>query len=67
MKANVANPEDIKQLIADTILVNNTGVCELFPLEQTTPERFHSVTKDAFDDGAWIVGSPCLSQVAYAN
>ena len=49
VQANVAKPEEIKRLFAETkknydhldILVNNAGIYEFFPLEQITPEHFH--------------------------
>jgi len=49
VQANVAKPEDIKRLLAETkksfdrldILVNNAGVYETAPLEKITPEHFH--------------------------
>jgi 3-oxoacyl-[acyl-carrier protein] reductase len=49
VKANLAQPEDIRRLFAETlkafgrvdILVNNAGVYEFAPLEQVTPEHFH--------------------------
>jgi 3-oxoacyl-[acyl-carrier protein] reductase len=49
IQANVAKPEEIKRLFAETkknfdrldILVNNAGIYEFFPLEQITPEHFH--------------------------
>jgi 3-oxoacyl-[acyl-carrier protein] reductase len=49
VQANVAKPDEIKRLFADTkksfdrldILVNNAGIYEFFPLEQITPEHFH--------------------------
>jgi 3-oxoacyl-[acyl-carrier protein] reductase len=47
--ANVAKPDDIKRLFAETkrafdkldILVNNAGIYEFAPLENVTPEHFH--------------------------
>lgn len=49
VKADVAKPEDIKALFADTlkafgkvdVLVNNAGVYEFAPLEAVTPEFYH--------------------------
>jgi 3-oxoacyl-[acyl-carrier protein] reductase len=49
VQANVAKPEDIKRLFAETkrafdkldIVVNNAGVYEFAPLENVTPEHFH--------------------------
>jgi 3-oxoacyl-[acyl-carrier protein] reductase len=49
IQANVAKPEEIKRLFAETkknfdrldILVNNAGIYEFFPLEQITPKHFH--------------------------
>jgi 3-oxoacyl-[acyl-carrier protein] reductase len=49
IQANVAKPDDIKRLFAETkrafdkldILVNNAGVYEFAPLENVTPEHFH--------------------------
>jgi len=49
VQANVAKPDDIKRLFAETkqafdkldILVNNAGVYEFAPLENVTPEHFH--------------------------
>jgi 3-oxoacyl-[acyl-carrier protein] reductase len=49
VKANLANPEEIKQLFAETkkqydrldILVNNAGVYSFAPIEQVTVEEFH--------------------------
>ena len=49
MQADVAKPEDVKRLFADTktafgpadVLVNNAGVYEFSPLEAITPEHFH--------------------------
>lgn len=49
LQADVAKPDDITRLVAETkaafgqldILVNNAGVFEFFPLEEITPEHFH--------------------------
>ena len=49
IQANVAKPDDIKRLFAEThkafgkldILVNNAGIYEFAPLENVTPEHFH--------------------------
>jgi len=49
VQANVAKPDDIKRLFAETkrafdkldILVNNAGIYEFAPLENVTPEHFH--------------------------
>jgi 3-oxoacyl-[acyl-carrier protein] reductase len=49
LQADVAKPDDITRLLAETkaafgkldVLVNNAGVFEFFPLEEITPERFH--------------------------
>lgn len=49
VQANVAKPEDIAKLFAETkaaygrvdILVNNAGVYEFAPLEAITPEHYH--------------------------
>jgi 3-oxoacyl-[acyl-carrier protein] reductase len=49
IQADVAKPEEITRLLADTksafgrldILVNNAGVYEFAPLEAITPENFH--------------------------
>ena len=49
VQADVARPEDIERLFAETkrafgrldILVNNAGVYEFAPLENITPEHFH--------------------------
>ncbi len=49
VQANVANPDDIKRLFAETkkkfdkldILVNNAGIYDFAPLENVTPEHFH--------------------------
>lgn len=49
VKANLAKPDEVKSLFAETkkaydrldILVNNAGVYEFLPLEQITPEHFH--------------------------
>lgn len=47
--ADVAKPEEIKKLIAETkskygkidVLVNNAGVYDFAPIEKVTPEHFH--------------------------
>jgi 3-oxoacyl-[acyl-carrier protein] reductase len=50
IQANVARPEDVKRLFAETdkafggkldVLVNNAGVYEFSPLAEVTPEHFH--------------------------
>lgn len=49
VQANVAKPDDVKKLFAETkkafdrvdILVNNAGIYEFAPLEAITPEHFH--------------------------
>ena len=50
VQANVANPDDVKRLFAETdkafggkldILVNNAGVYDFAPLAEVTPEHFH--------------------------
>jgi 3-oxoacyl-[acyl-carrier protein] reductase len=49
IQADVARPEDIRRLFAETkkafgaldILVNNAGIYEFAPLEDVTPEHFH--------------------------
>src|SRR5688572_22850538 len=49
VRADVAKPEDIKLLFAETkkafgrvdILVNNAGIYEFSPLDAVTPEHFH--------------------------
>jgi 3-oxoacyl-[acyl-carrier protein] reductase len=49
VKANVANPDDVQQLFAETkkhfgqvdVLVNNAGIYEFSPLEAITPDHFH--------------------------
>src|SRR3954447_23858437 len=49
VQADVAKPEDIRRLFAETkkafggvdILVNNAGVYEFAPLDEVTPEHFH--------------------------
>jgi 3-oxoacyl-[acyl-carrier protein] reductase len=49
VQADVAKPEDIKRLFAQTkaaygkvdVLVNNAGIYEFAPLEAVTPEHFH--------------------------
>lgn len=49
VRANVAEPEDIKRLFAETrqafggldVLVNNAGVYDFAPLEAITPEHYH--------------------------
>src|SRR5271156_4946792 len=49
VQADVAKPEDIQRLFAETkkafgkldILVNNAGIYEFLPLEAITPEHFH--------------------------
>jgi 3-oxoacyl-[acyl-carrier protein] reductase len=51
VQADVARPEQIERLFAETrrafgrldILVNNAGVYEFAPLEDLTPERFHRI------------------------
>jgi 3-oxoacyl-[acyl-carrier protein] reductase len=49
VQANVAKPDEIRRLFAETkkafgtldILVNNAGIYEFQPLENVTPEHFH--------------------------
>jgi 3-oxoacyl-[acyl-carrier protein] reductase len=49
VKANMANPAEVKHLFAETkkafgtldILVNNAGIYEFAPLEAITPEHYH--------------------------
>jgi 3-oxoacyl-[acyl-carrier protein] reductase len=49
VQANLAKPEEVKRLFAETkkafdkvdILVNNAGIYEFAPLEEVTPEHFH--------------------------
>lgn len=49
VQADVAKPDDIRRLFAETkkafgkldILVNNAGVYEFAPLDQVTPEHYH--------------------------
>jgi 3-oxoacyl-[acyl-carrier protein] reductase len=49
VRANVANPADVRRIFAETrqkfdkldILVNNAGIYEFAPLENVTPEHFH--------------------------
>jgi 3-oxoacyl-[acyl-carrier protein] reductase len=50
VQANVANPEDVKRLFAETdkafggpidVLVNNAGIYDFAPLAEVTPEHFH--------------------------
>jgi len=49
VRANVADPTDVKRLFAEAkqafdkldILVNNAGIYEFAPLENVTPEHFH--------------------------
>jgi 3-oxoacyl-[acyl-carrier protein] reductase len=49
VKSNVAKPEEIKNLLAETkkaygkldILVNNAGIYEFAPLDAITPEHYH--------------------------
>src|SRR5678816_878114 len=50
VQANVAKPEDVKRLFAETdkafggridVLVNNAGVYDFAPLAEITPEHFH--------------------------
>src|SRR5262245_1255400 len=49
VQADIARPEDIRRLFAETkkafgrvdILVNNAGVYEFAPLDEVTPEHFH--------------------------
>jgi 3-oxoacyl-[acyl-carrier protein] reductase len=52
VQANVAKPEDVKRLFAETdkafggkidVLVNNAGVYEFAPLPEITPEHFHKM------------------------
>ncbi len=51
VQADVAKPEDIKRLFAETkkafdrvdILVNNAGIYQFAPLEEITPELFHKM------------------------
>ncbi len=49
IQANLAKPEDVKRLFAESkkalgpldILVNNAGIYEFMPLEDVTPEKYH--------------------------
>jgi len=52
VQANVAKPEDVKRLFAETdkafggkldVLVNNAGVYDFAPLAEITPEHFHKM------------------------
>src|SRR5438270_13162395 len=51
VRADVANPHDIRHLFAETkkafgavdILVNNAGIYEFAPLDEVTPEHFHKL------------------------
>jgi len=52
VQANVAKPEDVKRLFAETdkafggridVLVNNAGVYDFAPLTEITPEHFHKM------------------------
>jgi 3-oxoacyl-[acyl-carrier protein] reductase len=51
VQADVAKPEDIRRLFAETkksfdrldILVNNAGIYQFAPLESVTPEHFHKM------------------------